>query len=256
MANPRHALPRRAAATGSARARGAAAPTPLHRRLLCSDRVSWTRRSPRSVPREGDPMATDIKLDQNNGTWLVIEGSVLKTTAADFMLDSPVRRRGGPSPHRRALVHDFQDGLTINFAGDYPGGVTVTGNLAVTGDVKIAGTAVKAALDSLQATLDSLKLTSSDMHPRLDALEMTVASLVELVGAAVIPPWRSKTEVEEGDDMGMSTQSAEQLGLVVRFEIDQLNPDFDHEEVISITPAAGTLVMRGSTVVVRINLQG
>jgi hypothetical protein len=30
-------------------------------------------------------------------------------------------------------VLDFLDGLTINFGGDYPGGVTVTGNLAVTG---------------------------------------------------------------------------------------------------------------------------
>jgi hypothetical protein len=32
-------------------------------------------------------------------------------------------------------VHDFQDGLTINFAGDYRGGVTVIGNLGVTGDI-------------------------------------------------------------------------------------------------------------------------
>ena len=76
------------------------------------------------------------------------------------------------------------------------------------------------------------------------------------MGAVVIPPWRTRTEVEEGDDMGMSTQSAEQLGLVVQFEIDQLNPKFEHEDVISITPPAGTVVMPGTTVVVRINLQG
>ena len=87
-------------------------------------------------------MATDIKLDQQGGDWLIVEGRVLKTTASDFMLDSPGRRRGGPSPFRRALVHDAQDGLTINFGGDYPGGVTVTGNLVVTGDLKVAGTAV------------------------------------------------------------------------------------------------------------------
>jgi hypothetical protein len=201
-------------------------------------------------------MPTDIKLDQQGGNWLILEGSVLKTTAADLMLDSPARRRGGTSPHRRALVHDAQDGLTINFAGDYPGGVTVTGNLAVTGDLALAGTALSATIASLQAALASIQRTVGEAGPRLDALENTVASLVELVGAAVIPAWRTRTEVEEGDDMGILYQSAGQLGLVVQYEIDQLNPNFGHEDVISITPPPGTLVMRGSTVVVRINLEG
>jgi hypothetical protein len=207
-------------------------------------------------------MPTDIKLDQQGGNWLILEGSVLKTTAADLMLDSPARRRGGTSPHRRALVHDAQDGLTINFAGDYPGGVTVTGNLAVTGNVAItgdlalAGAALSATIASLQAALASIQRTLGETGPRFDALENTVASLVELVGAAVVPAWRTKTEVEEGDDMGILYQSAEQLGLVIEYEIDQLNPNFGHEDVISITPAPGTLVMRGSTVVVRINLEG
>jgi hypothetical protein len=187
---------------------------------------------------------------------------VLKTTAADLMLDSPGRRRGGTSPHRRALVHDAQDGLTINFAGDYPGGVTVTGNLAVTGNVAItgdlalAGAALSATIASLQAALASIQRTLGETGPRFDALENTVASLVELVGAAVVPAWRTRTEVEQGDDMGILYQSAEQLGLVIEYEIDQLNPNFGHEDVISITPAPGTLVMRGSTVVVRINLEG
>ena len=132
----------------------------------------------------------------------------------------------------------------------------MTGNLVVSGDLKVAGTALSATISSLQSALASIQITISGTGPRLDALEKTVASLVELVGAAVIPPWRTKTEVEEGDDMGMSVQSAEQLGLVIQFEIDQLNPNFEHEDVISITPPAGTLVMRGSTVVVRINLEG
>ncbi len=90
-----------------------------------------------SLRRRGNAMPTDIKLDQQGGNWLILEGSVLKTTASDLMLDSPGRRRGGSSPHRRALVHDSQDGLTINFAGDYPGGVTVTGNLAITGNLAV-----------------------------------------------------------------------------------------------------------------------
>ena len=71
-------------------------------------------------------MATDVKLDQIDGTFLVLEGRVVKAVTSDFMLDSPVRRKGG-GPFRRALVHDQNDGLTVNFNGDYPGGVTVAG---------------------------------------------------------------------------------------------------------------------------------
>jgi hypothetical protein len=201
-------------------------------------------------------MPTDIKLDQQGGNWLVLEGSVLKTTASDLMLDAPARRRGGPSPHRRALVHDSGDGLTINFAGDYPGGVTVTGELAVTGELKLAGMALGTTVVSLRAALVTIQTASGALGHRLDTLERTVASLVALVGAVVIPAWTTKTEVEQGDDMGMWAPSAEQLGLTVEYEIDQLNPDFGHEDVISITPPPGTAVMRGSTVVVRINLEG
>lgn len=201
-------------------------------------------------------MATDIKLDQNDGNWVIAEGNVLKTTAFDFMLDSPGRRHGGASPYRRALVHDFQDGLTINYAGDYPGGVTVTGNVVVTGDLKVAGMAIKAVIAGLQSALTSLQVDTGSFGGRIASIETSIASLADLIGAVVIPPWRSKTEVEQGDDMGMSTQSAEQLGLVVEYEIDQRNPNFSHEEVIRTTPPAGTVVRRGSTVVVRINLEG
>jgi hypothetical protein len=201
-------------------------------------------------------MPTDIKLDQQGGNWLIAEANVLKTTAADFMLDSPGRRRGGPSPHRRALVHDFQDGLTINFAGDYPGGVTVTGKMVVTGDLNVGGLGWKATIDTLQSALASVQSATDQSGPRLDILEKTVASLVDLVGAAVVPAWRTKTEVEEGDEMGLSIQSAAQLGLIVRFDFDRLNPGFGHEDVISISPPAGTLVTRGSTVTVKLNLEG
>ena len=201
-------------------------------------------------------MPTDIKLDQQGGDWLVLEGSVVKTTASDLMIDSPGRRRGGPSPHRRALVHDAQDGLTINFAGDYPGGVTVVGNLAVTGDLQLAGAGLAANIAGLQSALASIQLTTNQFAYRLDTLERTVESLVALVGAVVVPQWLTRTEVEEGDDMGMRAPSAAALGLTVQYEIDQLNPAFDHEEVISITPPAGTVIMRGSSVVVRINLEG
>ncbi len=192
-------------------------------------------------------MPTDIKLDQGGGNWVVVEGSVLKTSAADFMLDSPVRRRPGGSQHRRALVHDSTDGLTINFAGDYRGGTTVIGNLAVTGDLRLGSGAT--SINGLQNTINA-------MLENMQALDMQVRALIDIVGAVIIPPWVNKTEVQEGDDMGMHTQPAHELGLAVEYEFDRLNPNFGHEDVISIRPPAGTPVPRGSTVVVRINLEG
>lgn len=68
---------------------------------------------------------SDIKFE---GEWVNVEGFVLKSGTADFMLDNP-SRRGNPAGLRRALVHDFADGLTINWASDYPGGVTINGNV-------------------------------------------------------------------------------------------------------------------------------
>jgi hypothetical protein len=71
-------------------------------------------------------MPTDVKLDQADGTFLHLEARVVKTIGSDFMLDAP-ERHTGVRPFRRALVHDQGDGLTVNFAGDYPGGVTLNG---------------------------------------------------------------------------------------------------------------------------------
>jgi len=136
------------------------------------------------------------------------------------------------------------------------GWVIVTGNLGVTGGVTFGGTSLGDAITDLRAAIQSTETSAGNVGYRLNALEKTVESLVRLAGAVVIPRWRTKTEVEQGDDMGVSAPSAEQLGLVVEYEIEQLNPNYAHEEVISITPPAGTLVMRGTAVVVRINLQG
>jgi hypothetical protein len=68
---------------------------------------------------------TDVRLDEgSDGSFIVLEGRVVKAAGSDFMLDSP-ERRIGPSPFRRALVHDQDDSLTVNFANDYKGGVTL-----------------------------------------------------------------------------------------------------------------------------------
>jgi len=84
-----------------------------------------------NIDLEDATMATDIKLDQSDGTHLVLEAQVVKIEGADLMLDSAQRRTGGGT-FRRALVHDTNDGLTINFNKDYPGGVTISDVVEIT----------------------------------------------------------------------------------------------------------------------------
>ncbi|MBD0256011.1 MAG: hypothetical protein ICV83_09855 [Cytophagales bacterium] len=73
-------------------------------------------------------MESDIKLN-DDGTVTIVANAVI-TEAHDLMLNSPGRRKGD-NPWRRALVHDFTDGLTLNWDKDYQGGVTVNGNVQV-----------------------------------------------------------------------------------------------------------------------------
>jgi len=69
-------------------------------------------------------MATDIEFPANSNVMRLICNRV-DVLASDLVLDSPARRKPNGPRFRRALVHDESDGLTINFAGDYPGGVSV-----------------------------------------------------------------------------------------------------------------------------------
>ena len=72
---------------------------------------------------------SDVRFD---GEWVLIEGTIAKATTTDLMLDS-AGRRATATPHRRALVHDFDDGLTVNWANDYPAGVTVNSTKRING---------------------------------------------------------------------------------------------------------------------------
>jgi hypothetical protein len=73
---------------------------------------------------------TDLRLDDGDGSHVVIDGRVLRVTGSDLVLDSPARHTGRPGL-RRALVHDQRDGLTINYNRDYPGGVTINDVVAM-----------------------------------------------------------------------------------------------------------------------------
>jgi hypothetical protein len=71
-------------------------------------------------------MDTDVVLDDGAAQdHVTVQANVLKVAATDLEINADWRRKGGAGP-RRALVHDFDDGLTINFGADYPGGVKIT----------------------------------------------------------------------------------------------------------------------------------
>lgn len=121
-------------------------------------------------------MATDIKLDQGpSGNVLLFESDVVQITAADLVLDSASRHTGSPGI-RRALVHDFSDGLTINFLGDYPGGVIINGPSTSSSSARIVldrnGFLGKTASDlpnsldqvSIHASVISLDTLSNDSN--------------------------------------------------------------------------------------------
>ncbi len=152
-------------------------------------------------------MPTDILLDQRNGNWLQLDAAAVHVRAADLMLDHPQRRKPGRSkPHRRALVHDADDGLTINFNNDYPGGVTINGvtriaparppaqrrgtigqalgrrypELLVEGGIRFTWHAPRLTLVLQQSEPDrtvSLQGLLEEMQARIDALEARVQSL-------------------------------------------------------------------------------
>jgi hypothetical protein len=205
-------------------------------------------------------MPTDIRLDEFDGDWVVVNSRVFKLTAIDFQIDSPERRSPGGGSLRRAIVHDGQDGLSLNFEGDYPGGVTVQSDLRVTGRLLLSGDATVGALDligqlrqDVAAVKDDLRQVSSD---RIDRLEQSIESLAAMMNASIVPERRTKEEVEEGDDMGMRVKSASELGFDVEYTILQADPRFGHGEVVGIEPRPGTVLSRGSTVQVTINLRG
>jgi hypothetical protein len=111
-------------------------------------------------------MDSDVKL---------VPGQV-RVEACDLCIDSPDRRKKDTptAPDRRALVHDFGDGLTINWAGDYPGGVTINGDaVRVVGKLEIttatfeapttvAGTGTKATGKTTGAHVGPLVASSAD----------------------------------------------------------------------------------------------
>src|SRR5689334_4087392 len=70
-------------------------------------------------------MSTDVRLDEgSNQSWVTVDAAALNVNGADLLLADPARKKN-PDGFRRALVHNESDGLTVNYDGDYPGGVRI-----------------------------------------------------------------------------------------------------------------------------------
>jgi len=203
-------------------------------------------------------MPTDIKLDEVDGNWLILESAVLKSTASDFLLEAPDRktRRG----IRRALVHDGGDGLTINPSSDYPGGVTIASDLRVTGKLLLSpadSDDLSDLIGQIQEEVAELKFEKTRFdEARIDRLEQSITTIAALMNASVVPPWRTKMEVEEGDEMGILYMSAADLGLQIEWVAHQNDLQYNIGDVISIAPPPGSVVPRGGIVRVEVNLEG
>ena len=109
---------------------------------------------------------TDIKL---------LDGQV-KVEATDLCLDSPLRRTNN-SPFRRALVHDYEDGLTLNWDNDYPGGVKIVGDLKLGGKIISQGIDLTGEIVKLQNEVDQLKASVAGMSDQIHQLMAVLASV-------------------------------------------------------------------------------
>ncbi|WP_156168896.1 hypothetical protein [Kordia jejudonensis] len=98
-----------------------------------------------------------------------VEGNELFLQTHDIKLDDP-ERRVRPSGHRRALVHDHQDGLTINYNGDYPGGVKIKGT-TICDTIRLQGMRNVFDTDSVAHIITALKRQIDALESRIETLE-------------------------------------------------------------------------------------
>lgn len=100
----------------------------------------------------------------NGNDRIDIVSRVVAVAGSDLLLDA-ADRRTNQSSFRRALVHDFNDGLTVNFNHDYPGGVTLTGPVTIPDGATVAGVDVAAELASLTAQVAALTERVAALEP-------------------------------------------------------------------------------------------
>lgn len=123
--------------------------TSAHRRALVHDyndglTINWSEDYPGGITLRGD-----VKVAK-------ISGSHLRVHHHDIHLDHPARRISNAGS-RRALVHDFNDGLTINWNSDYPHGVTIRGAVKCPNSLSVGGQDIMTLLSNMQSRIQALE---------------------------------------------------------------------------------------------------
>jgi hypothetical protein len=114
-----------------------------------------------------------------------VTGNAVNISATDLKLDNAGRRDPANStPARRALVHDFGDGLTLNYNHDYPGGVKIFGPLTiqqfeVTVDVAQALQEAASAAQAVQQLQTQMQTISTVQEQLKNQVETLSASLTQ-----------------------------------------------------------------------------
>ena len=107
---------------------------------------------------------SDVRLEVES---VVLDAATTVVAGHDLCIDSQARRSTDGPALRRALVHDFKDGLTINWDGDYPGGVTIRGDVEIPGFIRIEnGTARRLHAEKIELQLRSPlpRITGAGAH--------------------------------------------------------------------------------------------
>jgi hypothetical protein len=119
--------------------------------------LNWDRDYPGGITALGN-----LKVEKIQG---VSPTHQLKVVAADITLDWPDRRTS-TTGYRRALVHNQSDGLTINYNGDYPGGVTISGEVKIPGKLVLGGQDAGARIAALEQKIAALETRVAALESR------------------------------------------------------------------------------------------
>lgn len=123
----------------------------------------------------------DVVLHQDRAE-VQVQCENLNIAGHDVLLSSASRRLPGTTAMRRALVHDERDGLTLNFAGDYPAGVTVHGDLGL-------------------AAIQPLSRKPDDREDQPSYLLVRGGITYEVQGVSLIQGGPSRVQVSVGDEI-------------------------------------------------------
>lgn len=169
-----------------------------------------------------DPATTHLygaaEMANGNSDIKLLPGQV-KVEAWDLCLDSQDRRKEHEKPFRRAFVHDFNDGLTVNWDRDYPGGVTIQGVVTVPGHLEVPGSTTLSGAARLEGGLEVFGDTR--LEGKLEVRQLFINMVVSIRGPqGVMVPVTIQVDVgKEISDLKQKITGLEQQLAAVKAKI-------------------------------------